>query len=289
MEREKLSILLLSAPAFIVIGIVIAMVGWGIYASFTNQALIGPEAKNPEWVGLRNYFRIPRDPDFWHSIKITWIFTIGSAIAGQCVLGLLLAVILKQRGLKFKAFTALAVLICWVIPDVVGGLIMGAFWHAKGLLNKILSLMGLPTIDWLTEQPLLAIIFANIWRGTGWSLLLFSSALETIPQDYYDAADVDGASSWFKFRTITLPLAWPVIVINLFLITIWTYGYFDIPYIMTRGGPGTATLLYPIYVFREAFSNYLIGYGSALSVVNLLILLPLSGLYLWMLRRWGRR
>ena len=286
-KKEKISTMLLMAPALFVIILLVVMVGYGVYASFTNQALVGVAAKSPKFLGLKNYARAFKDPEFITSLSKTWWFTFGSAIIGQCGLGLLLAIILKQKWIRGKALVSAAILSCWVIPDVVAGFVMTSFWSSEGLLNKFLAIFGISPIEWLYKHPMLSIIIANIWRGTGWSLLLFSAALETIPQEYYDAADVDGASSWYKFRTITLPLALPVIVINLFLITIWTWGYFDLPFIMTHGGPGTATLIYPILVYRKSFMHYTIGYGSALSVINMLILCALVAVYLYLLRRSG--
>ena len=286
LTREK-KILFFVVPVLIVIILYVAIMGYSIYASFTNQSLIGPAAKKPEFVGMRNYIRILSDPDFFHSLKVSWLFTIGGGIVGQSVLGLALAVILKQKGIKGKAFVSTVVIMCWVIPDIVGAFIMGSFWAKAGLFNDILGVFGKSPIVWLSNYPLETVIISNIWKGTGWSLLLFSAALETIPQEYYDAADVDGASSWYKFKTVTFPLALPVIIINIFLITIWTYGYFPLVFTMTHGGPGMDTMIYPIFVYREAFEHYSIGYGSALSWVNIIIISIMCAGYLLVLRRRG--
>lgn len=285
MRKEKRNIMLMTLPAFIIIFLIVAFVGYGVLASFTDKALIGRAARDPEFVGLANYARALRDPDFFHSIEVTWWYTLGGGIIGQCSLGLLLAVVLKQKGLKAKALVSAAILAPWVIPGVVSGFIMGSFWHSMGLLNRFLGIFGISPVTWLTDFSLLSVTIANIWRGLGWSFLLFSAALTTIPQEYYDAADVDGATSWHKFRTITLPLALPVIIINIFLITIWTWGDFDLVYVMTGGGPGVATLTYPIMVYRDAFAHFAIGYGSALAIINMCIIAVLAGFYLWMLRR----
>jgi len=223
-ENTKLTVSMLS-PTVIFLFFLLVAVGWAIYASFTDIMLLGPTAKSPQFIGLRNYERLFKDPLFFNSLIKSVIYT-ASVVAGQCVLGLFLAVLMSQKGVKIKSAVAVAVTLCWIIPDIVKVYTWGVFAHYEGTLNSILRLAGVSSVRWFSEKPLEVCIIGNIWGGTAFSMILFLSALETIPPQIYEAADIDGSSSWQKFRYITLPLAAPVILVDLLLITIWTFGYF---------------------------------------------------------------
>lgn len=285
--REFRIIAFCMAPALILLLFLVVAVGWALHASFTDIALVGRAARLPEFVGLRNYARIFRDLAFLNSLKISFIFTIGSALIGQALLGLSLAVLLKQKGIsiKFKTAVAAAVILCWIIPDMVAVYVWGAFTAYGGMLNTILGIFGLPAIRWLGKMPLETVIIANIWRGTAFSMILFSSALETVPPTLYEAADVDGASSWQKFKSITLPLITPVILVDLILITMWTFGHFSLVYGLTGGGPGRLTEVLPVFIYNQSFRHYEIGYGAALSFIMFIIVGSVSLIYFRLLQK----
>lgn len=283
--REFRLIAFCTAPALILLFFLVVAVGWAFYASFTDIALVGRAARSPEFVGLRNYTRIFRDPAFFNSLRISFIFTIGSGIIGQALLGLSLAVLLKQKSIKFKTAVAAAVTLPWIIPDMVAVYVWGAFTASGGMLNTILGVFGLPAIRWLGEMPLETVTIANIWKGTAFSMILFSSALETIPLTLYEAADVDGASPWQKLKFITLPMITPTILIDLILITMWTFGYFTLIYGLTGGGPGRLTEVFPVFIYNRSFRHYEIGYGAALSFVMMIIVGGISLIYFILLRR----
>ncbi|HIC95185.1 TPA: sugar ABC transporter permease [Candidatus Bipolaricaulota bacterium] len=280
-------ITLCTGPAIALLLFLIVAIGWAFYVSFTDFALVGRAARDPQWIGLKNYLRLFRDPFFLHSLDISVKFTVGSAIIGQCLLGLLLAVVLKRKDINtgLKIAVAAAVTLCWVIPDIVVVYIWGAFTAPSGMLNTILGIFGLPSKRWLSEFPLEIVIIANIWRGTAFSMILFSSALETVPPVYYEAADVDGASPWQRFRYITLPLITPTILIDLILITLWTFGYFTLIFGLTGGGPGRATEVMPVFIYNQSFRFYKIGYGAALSFVMMLIVGCMCLIYFLLLRK----
>lgn len=283
--REFRIIAVCLTPALILLLFLVAAVGWALYASFTDIALVGRAARLPEFVGLKNYIKIFNDPAFFNSLNISLIYTTGSALVGQFLLGLFLAILLKQKNIKFKAAVAAAVTLAWIIPDMVGVYIWGAFTAFGGLLNTILGVFGLPAIRWLGKAPLLTVITANIWKGTAFSMILFSSALETIPPLYYEAANVDGASPWQKLRFITLPLIAPTMLVDLILITMWTFGYFTLVYGLTGGGPGHLTEVFPVFIYNQSFQHYKIGYGAALSFVMTAIVGFVCFLYLILLQR----
>ncbi len=282
-ENTKLIVGMLS-PTLIFLIFLLTAVGWAFYASFTDIMLIGPAAKSPQVIGLRNYERLFRDPFFYNSLVKSAIYT-GSVVAGQSGLGLFFAVLMHQKGVRIKSVVAAAVTMSWIIPDIVKVYTWGAFVHYEGTLNSILRVVGVPSVRWLSENPLGVAIVGNIWGGTAFSMILFLSALETVPPQIYEAAEVDGASSWQKFIAITLPLTAPVILIDLFLITIWTFGYFTFVYGLTGGGPGRATEIAPVFIYNEAFRLYKIGYGAAISfIMTVMVAMACIG-YLILLRR----
>lgn len=283
--REFRLIAVCMAPALILLLFLVVAVGWAFYSSFTDIALVGRAARSPEFVGLSNYTRIFRDPAFLNSVRVSFIFTIGSAMIGQALLGLSLAVLLKQKSIKFKTAVAAAVILPWIIPDMVAVYVWGAFTASEGMPNTILGVFGLPGIRWLGKMPLETVIIANVWKGTAFSMILFSSALETIPVTLYEAADVDGISPWQKLKFITLPMITPTIVIDLILITMWTFGYFTLIYGLTGGGPGRLTEVFPVFIYNQAFLHYKIGYGAALSFVMMIIVSGISVFYFILLRR----
>jgi len=285
-ENIKITVSMLS-PTVIFLFFLLVAVGWAIYTSFTDIMLLGPAAKSPQFIGLRNYERLFKDPFFFNSLTKSVIYT-ASVVAGQCVLGLFLAVLLDQKGIKIKSAVAVAVILCWIVPDIVKVYTWGAFAHYEGTLNSILRLVGSSSVRWFSEKPLEVCIIGNIWGGTAFSMILFLSALQTIPPQIYEAADIDGSSSWQKFRYITLPLAASVILVDLFLITIWTFGYFTFVFGLTGGGPGHATEILPIFIYNEAFRLYKIGYGAAASFIMTAIVGMVCIGYLILLKRLER-
>lgn len=261
------------------------------FLSFSNQTLTGATAPNPEYIGLDNYTRLfdparwMRRGEFGNSLAITFQFVLGSAIIGQAGLGMLIAsVFFRRKGVLRSMVFTLAVL-AWIVPEVVVAFAWSAFldWE-KGTLNNLLEFIGLGRPDWLFAHPLLSIIIFNTWRGSAFSILLFSSALETIPPSYIETADVTGASAWQKFRDILFPLMRAHILTDLILITLWTFNVFT-PFLLTNGGPTFQTELVSIYTYRTAFRDFEFGKGAAIAVVMMLINLTLAMGYLAMIRR----
>jgi len=260
---------------------------WGVRLTFTNEALTGPAARDPQFVGVANYQRLIRDPYFWGSVYRSFIFVAGSAIIGQAGLGLLLAVLTSERRRiwsKIKFTGRLATTLCWlawVTPETLIGWCWISFLDADGVLNQVLEALGLSSspIYWMVRYGMLSIILANVWWGTGWSMMLFKAALESIPREIEEAAEVDGASAWQKFRYVILPLLRRPIFVNVLLITIWTYGVFGLPLMMTGGGPGHKTELMTIYAYKTGFKYFEIAYGTTVSIGILFITLFLALIY----------
>src|SRR6266508_1682945 len=261
---------------------------WAMYTSLTNLALVGLDAANPRFVGLDNYIRLFGDPDFRVVIRNSVVFVIGSAVIGQFALGLGLALLIdhaERRGWKLGAVAYAAVLLAWVNPTLIAGFLWVAmFDFFFGSLNMALKALGAGPVDWLGRFPMLAVIIANIWRGTAFTMLIFLGALKTIPTDIYEAARVDGANAWRRFWDHTLPSLRPIAALTLLSITMSTFGTFIVIQTLTNGGPGTKTEVIALYAFHTAFQAYAIGYGSAIALVMLLLNLIFATLYL----RWSR-
>ena len=283
--------ILFMAPAFLVIAFF--MLGpalWAIYISFTNTSLTGVGAATPQWVGLQNFEQILHDAEFFNAFRVSLTYLVGSALIGQAVLGLLLAMLMRHRQPVFKAVLGAIIIIAWVIPDVVAGFLWSSFLAggpqsvlAPGLLNSIIATFGLPQHAWIQEYPMASIIVANTWRGAAFSMLLYASALEGIPPELLEAASIDGAGLWARIRYITLPVIKGSIATDLLLITLATLSDFTLVYVLTAGSNPNAELL-TIYQYRQAFQFYQIGYGSAISLLILVVGAILSLLYIRVLR-----
>jgi multiple sugar transport system permease protein len=258
---------------------------WAIYISFTNQSLLGPNSINFSFIGLENYVRLFNDSEFWNSIGISFVFVFFSAFVGQFLIGFTLALILKRSGLLSRGLVGGVVLLAWVIPEIVAVYIWGSVLNYRsGSANQILMAIGMERQRWLIDTPLLSIILVNIWRGTAFTMLLFASALEAVPEVLYDAAAVDGASTWDKFRLITLPLIRYTMLMSFILLTMGTFAVFGLVFAMTGGGPMGRSEIIGVYIYRNAFQYRDIGYGSAASVIMLIINLVLALTYLRFIR-----
>ena len=283
---SELSLLLFMLPALLLVVLfVVVPAAWAVIISFTDQSLLGPTSRNFNFIGFDNYVRLFDDGDFWNSLRISFIFVFGSAFAGQFVIGLTLAVMLKNAGIFAKGVIGGSLLLAWVIPEIVAVYIWASVLNFNnGSANQILTAIGLEKQRWLIDTPVLSIIIVNIWRGTAFTMLLFSSALEAIPKVLYDAAAVDGASARDRFRFITLPLIRYTILLDFILITMGTFSVFGIVFAMTGGGPLGRSEIIGVYIYRNAFQYREIGYGSAASVIMLLINLVLALIYLRFIR-----
>ncbi|MEW6232240.1 MAG: sugar ABC transporter permease [Chloroflexota bacterium] len=294
LSRRTGFLFLLPSLGFVSLFILFPFV-WVFYLSFTNQTLTGVTAVQSRLVGLANYQRLldfgtwMTSGQFGNALRISAQFVVGSALIGQALLGLAIAwAFYRWRG-ALREIVYTLVILAWIIPDVVVAFTWMAFLDRdQGTLNAILQLLRLAPVDWLIRQPVLSIIIFNTWRGTAFSMLLFSSALATIPPSYLESAEVAGASGWQKFRDIILPLIRSHILTDIILITLWTFNTFT-PFLITGGGPAFKSELVSIYTFRIAFQFFEFGRGGAIAVAMMLINLVLALTYLTILRRQGVR
>ncbi len=282
----KKAVVLLLIPALTLIAIFLIFPAiWVLKLGMTNETLTGIKAREPDFVGFQNLARIFSDRFFYNALKISLLFVFGSAVVGQAGLGMSLALITYRKSRRLKTLVQSIVILAWIIPEVVVAYLWIAFLDKDfGTLNVLLSWFGIRKINWFYEHPIFTIIIFNTWRGTAYSMLLFSAALETIPPSYLETADIIGTSPYRKLKDIILPNIKSYIFTDLILITLWTFNVFT-PYLLTGGGPSFRTELLPIYIYRNAFKYFKIGYGSAISTVVLMINLLLAIFYITLSRR----
>ncbi len=227
-----------------------------------------------EYVGFDNFIRLFQDRLFLKAIINTIIFLLVH-IPLQIVVALVLAYLLNKKIMMRGFFRA-----AFFLPVVISGVVVTILWqqlfaYDSGLLNKILMDMGAGKVGWLTNKnmAMTSIALMATWKNVGLYVILFLIGLQTVPQMYYEAADVEGASSWQKFRYITLPSINPTIFMVTILSTIGGFSLFIEPYVMTGGGPLNSTLSAMLYIYKQAFEYYHMGYSATLGVFFAMIIM----------------
>jgi len=255
-----------------------------IYFAFTNLALTGAAAQNTEFVGLANFREMLSDPRFANSVGRTVIFLFFSAIIGQCVLGFLVAYMMKQKAGWVRRFVGLAFIAAWVTPEIVAGFNIVTFLAENGTLNTLIGLFGHEPVAWTWEFPMVSVVIANIWRGTAFSMMVFQAALDDIPREVEEAAMLDGATGWGIIRHVTIPMVRGTIGTNMMLVTLSTLGVFTLIFTMTGGGPADRTMTLPVFMYNQAFVSFRLGYGTAISLVLLVLGMIFSLVYMRLLK-----
>jgi ABC-type sugar transport system permease subunit len=268
---DSKSAYLLVSPYIIHVLLFVAFpVIFSIVLTFHKWNVISPM----EFVGTTNYERLLLDRYFLKSIVNTLVFLI-IHIPLQIIVALALAVAL-HRKIRFRAFFRGA----FFLPVVVSGVVVTIMWQQlyaldTGVLNRLLTAIGLSRIGWLTD-PLWAmpsIAFMATWKNVGLYVILFLVGLQTVPPAYYEAADIEGATGWQKFWHITVPAINPTIFMVVILSTIGGFSLFIEPYIMTGGGPMNSTLSAVLYIYKQGFFYYHMGYAATLGLVFALIIM----------------
>ena len=270
-------------PAVVLLAVFLAgPIAYCVYYAFTDMQLTG--ATGTHFVGVDNFTRAFKDTDFLNAMWLTLLFVVGSAVIGQNTLGLALAVLMQKATQPVRALVNGVVIAAWVLPEVVAGYLMYAFFYDQGSLNSLLDAVHLPDQNWLYTMPILAVCLANVWRGTAFSLMVFTAAINDVPQELVEAAEMDGAGPWQRLWRVVLPVIRPSILTNLMLITLQTLSVFGLIYTMTRGGPGNKSETLPIFMYQQAFQNSLIGYGTAIALVLLVVGALFSVVYIRLLK-----
>lgn len=238
------------------------------------------------FVGLRNYTDMMDDPLFWQSLKVTAIYTF-TIVPLNVMIALIIAMLLNQE-MRIRGFWRLL----FYTPAVVQGVAVAVLWSyvlnpRYGLINQALALVGIEGPRWLYSETwaLPGLVLMGLW-GAGGAMLLYLAGLQGIPTHLYEAADIDGASTWHRFWFVTLPMLTPTIFFNLLLNIIGSFQVFTQSYVLTEGGPNNATLTMVLYLYRRAFENFRFGYASALAWVLFAIILIFTILVVRSSERW---
>jgi multiple sugar transport system permease protein len=271
-----------------ILGILVFTVGPVVAAlalSFFSWDVISPAS----YVGLTNYHVLTIDPEIPTAFRNTAIFVL-LAVTLQVVVGLTLALQVRRRmptWLRYYFRSA------FFIPLLTAGatisIVMAyVFNNDFGIVNYYLGLVGLPRVPWLTNSnwAMITIVLTYVWQQLGFTFILFTGGLNNISREILEAADVDGASGWSRLWRITLPMISPTIFFVGVIGIIGALQVFDIPYVMTNGGPGDATLTVVMVIYRAAFQNLQIGYGSAVAMLLFVVIMAVTGVQFWASRRW---
>jgi multiple sugar transport system permease protein len=266
--RYQWSSLGLLTPTFaLLIFLFLVPMGFAIYLGLTNLTLIGPTAVKWGYTGTANLIRLKGDTTFWSSLWVTGIFIVGS-IVGVVVLGYTLASLLMRATTWMRVVVGGIVVISWMMPAVTAGMT----WYASTTGNGTFgTLFGHPNANLLDAQPLLVVTLASIWSMTGFSMLVMGAALRNIPSEAIEAAIVENASTWQRFRMIVLPLLRPTMTAIVLLTGLLALANFSLIYIMTQGGPGNSTNILPLYSYQQAFTFNNLAYGALIGNVMVLI------------------
>jgi multiple sugar transport system permease protein len=256
---------------------------WSLYLSFCKYT---DTANDPAvWLGGANYSKLLGNPDIWNNFIITARFT-GLAVATQLIVGFGLALLLN-RSFPAKGIITTLILLPMMLSPVVVGLFWNYMFHSsQGLLNWLLQTLHLQDpahpVNWLSDptNALWALIIVDTWMWSPFVMLISLAGLNAVPPHLYEAAEVDRASTWFKFRHITLPMVSPLVMIALLFRTIDCFKIFDLVYVLTGGGPGDATKTVSYSLYKQAFDAHNTGYACALAYIILLIIIGLANLFI---------
>jgi ABC-type sugar transport system permease subunit len=285
-SERALGVLLL-APAFLLLALIVVYpIGKLIWNSFFDLRLSGG-ADSARFVGFENYALVFRDADFWNATVNTVLIT-AITVPGALVVGMGLA-LLANLPFRRQWPVRLALLLPWALPLSFAGLIFAWFFHTEyGVVNDVMRRLGSDesTMWLLRPQWAFAAICATIvWKTSSFMALILLAGLQMIPRSLYEAAEVDGASRWQQFWQITIPMLMPSIMVALIFRTITALQTFDIPYTMTKGGPGNATETLAMLIHKTTIDYLDVGYGSTLAVCMFVLSLFVTGFYL---KRIGR-
>jgi len=271
LKRNNLASYLLVSPYILhVFVFVLFPVAFSLFLTFHEWNIIGPM----KYVGLTNYVKLLQDQYFFKSIRNTLVFLL-IHIPLQIVIALGLAVILNQK-IWFRAFFRGS----FFMPVVVSGVVITILWqqlygYEEGMINLALNSLGFEKVGWLIDPALAmpSIAVMATWKNVGLYIILFLVGLQSVPRSLYEAADLEGATSWQKFRHITIPVINPTVVMVMILSTINGFSLFIEPYVMTNGGPLNATLSSVLYIYKQGFFYYHMGYAATLGMIFALLIL----------------
>jgi len=239
----------------------------------------------PKWIGLRNYQQMFSNPDFWNSVKVTFLYAFW-AVPSCIILGLAVGLVLKYASFGRGFFR-----VAFFLPVVISMVVASLIWRwivnpEQGILNHIIYTLGIVSPEaaphwmrWIKDPDggaLAAVLFVGIWKRIGYNGVIFLAGLLNISPEYYEAATLEGASPWQKFRNITLPLLSPVTFFVTIIQIISALKVSVSPLVMTKGGPVSSTEVLVLNIYKEAFENFRMGYASAVAVFVFVVILAIT-------------
>jgi multiple sugar transport system permease protein len=278
--ERKHYIVLLGPTLLILLALLLYPTGYVLVVSFRDYELTNPAAGNP-FVGFENYTTLLADPTFFAALWKSVLFTVGS-VALSFVIGLAIALLLSRRDLRGTGFTRTAILIPMILtPMVIGAVFRFMLERDNGIINQILGLVGIERYPFLADPTwaMISIILVDVWQWTPFAVLVLLAGLESLPEEPFEAARVDGATPWTEFWYITLPLLAAPIAVVLLIRTMDAFREFDKIFIMTAGGPGVATETLPLFLYRAGFQDFDMGFSAATGVIMLIIVTLVSLFY----------
>ncbi|WP_193196909.1 carbohydrate ABC transporter permease [Nostoc sp. MG11] len=278
LDNDTVAAWIFLTPALILLGVfIIWPIAYLFYLSFTAGSFT---SSGTHWIGIKNYWRLLLNPDFWQVLGNTFYFTVATVIP-SLVIPLGLAVLLN-RSLALRGILRSAYFLPSIISLVAAGLGFRWLFQTSGPVNGLLGFFGIPAIPWLgdTFWAMPVLILLSIWKQLGFNMVVFLAGLQAIPPSRYEAADLDGANAWQQFWYITLPGLRSTIIFAIVTTAIFTLRSFEQVYVITGGGPLNSTNLLVYYIYQEAFGQFDFGYAAAgatvlLAVTTVLVYLQL--------------
>lgn len=271
------------SPALLLIGLFLVFPAlWTIYIGLTDYTLTGPSSLSPSFVGLTNFMNALDDALFGNAVWLTLVFVVGSAVLGQNLLGFALAWVMRSARPLIRRVVEALVLLAWILPSVVVAYLWTAVLDRDG--GTLNALLGNDSTAWLVQYPMASLIIFNTWRGTAFSMMLYSSALAAVPPSQLETARTVGANGWQTVRDVVFPHIRGHVLTNTLLISLWTANDFT-PFLLTAGGPNHESETLPVFIYQQAIANGELGYSAAISFLLLIVNLLVALLYLLLLRR----
>ncbi|MBS4208657.1 sugar ABC transporter permease [Bacillus sp. FJAT-50079] len=286
--KKSLPLYLFMVPAIIfVICFMIYPIIYNIVVSFQDLTILNLKEGGP-FIGLQNYIEVVQSEKFLIALKNTFIYTV-ACIFFQVIIGYLLALFFNQ-DFPFRNFFRSILLLAWMTPLVITGTLFKWLFDVDyGVINYLLMNLHIISepVNWLGQEStaLTSVIITNIWVGIPFNMILILSALQSLPEEVYEAAKIDGANKLQTFTKITMPLMKSTLYVILVLGIIYTFKVFDIILIMTGGGPVNATQVLPFFGYEQAFINFNFGASGAVATIILFILMCISLVYLYLVKK----
>ena len=286
LRQESIAGLLFVAPTVILYTVFMALpILVTLFLSFTSYDMLSPL----KFMGLANYARLFTDPRLPVVYTNTFVFTFFAVMLNVGV-GLGLALLLNRR---MNPIVRNIYRLSYFFPYIVAAVYVSVVWSAflsrdTGIFNYYLGLVGIEPVGWLTKKTLsiASIIIVDVWKNTGFAMIVFLAALQNVPPEYYEAASIDGANKYQKFIHITFPVISPTVFFNMIVFSIGALQVFDTINILTNGGPGDSTRSVVLYLYEITFKSYKMGYSAAVSMSLFVVIMLLTGVNFVYSKRW---